>query len=186
MPKHGAEHCLLCRSTVCAESVDLPPALDGDSAEARRTQVRQVEQALQAHDPKWLLRLPLLGDLLSLPIEDNPTTAAFDTRMRQEALAALVIDIVRRAASERPLVLVIEDSHWLDEASRSLILALARVVASAPLLLLLVQRPSVPNRNRWLAIWPRSPTNSVSGWPSWTPGAPPSSCVSALTEMSRN
>ncbi len=124
-----------------------------------------MEQALQARDPKWLLRLPLLGDLLSLPIEDNPTTAAFDTRMRQEALVALVIDIVRRAASERPLLLVIEDSHWLDEASRSLILAVARVVASAPLLLLLVQRPlgpeqeslaadlaDIPNQQRiWLA-----------------------------------
>jgi adenylate cyclase len=145
--------------------LDLPPALDGDSADARRAQVRQVEQALQARDPKWLLRLPLLGDLLSLPIEDNPTTAAFDTRMRQEALAALVIDIVRRAAGERPLLLVIEDSHWLDEASRSLVLALARVVASAPLLLLLVQRPlvseheslaadlaEIPNQQRiWLA-----------------------------------
>ena len=145
--------------------LDLPPALDGDAAEAKRTQVRQVEQALQARDPKWLLRLPLLGDLLSLPIEDNPTTAAFDTRMRQEALVALVIDIVRRAASERPLLLVIEDSHWLDEASRSLILAVARVVASAPLLLLLVQRPlgpeqeslaadlaDIPNQQRiWLA-----------------------------------
>ncbi len=145
--------------------LDLPPALDGDSAEARRAQVRQVEQALQARDPKWLLRLPLLGDLLGLPIEDNPTTAAFDTRMRQEALAALVIDVVRRAASERPLLLVVEDSHWLDEASRSLILAVAHVVASAPLLLLLVQRPlgpeqeslaadlaEIPNQQRiWLA-----------------------------------
>lgn len=145
--------------------LDLQPALDGDSVETRRTQVRQVEQALQARDPKWLLRLPLLGDLLSLPIEDNPTTAAFDARMRQEALAALVIDIVRRAAQERPLLLVIEDSHWLDEASRSLILAVARVVASAPLLLLLVQRPlgpeqeslaadlaEIPNQQRiWLA-----------------------------------
>jgi adenylate cyclase len=145
--------------------LDLPPALDGDSAEARRAQVGQVEQALQARDPKWLLRLPLLGDLLGLPIEDNPTTAAFDTRMRQEALAALVIDVVRRAASERPLLLVIEDSHWLDEASRSLILAVARVVASAPILLLLVQRPlgpeqeslaadlaEIPNQQRiWLA-----------------------------------
>ena len=131
--------------------LDIQPALDASTTDARRAQVRQVEQALQAQDPKWLLRLPLLGDLLGLPIEDNPTTAAFDARMRQEALAALVIDIVRRAAQERPLLLVIEDSHWLDEASRALVLALARVAASAPLLLLLVQRPLGPEHESMAA-----------------------------------
>jgi adenylate cyclase len=131
--------------------LDLNLAEEADPAEARHHQVRRLEQALRGQDPTWLLRLPLLGDLLGLSIADNPTTAAFDTRMRQEALAALVIDIVRRAAQERPLLLVIEDSHWLDEASRSLVLALARVVTSAPLLLLLVQRPLGPEHESMAA-----------------------------------
>jgi predicted ATPase len=122
----------------------LEPAGDGDGTEARQTAIRQLEETLQAQDPRWLLRLPLLGDLLGLPIPDNPTTAAFDARMRQDALAALVIEIVRRAAQEQPLLVVIEDTHWLDEASRFLVLALARVVGGLPALLLLVQRPLGP------------------------------------------
>jgi tetratricopeptide (TPR) repeat protein len=92
-------------------------------------------------EPAWLLRLPLLGDLLGLPIPDNPATAAFDTRLRQEALTALVIDIVRRAAQQQALAIFVEDAHWLDEASRALVVALARTASTMPLLLLLVQRP---------------------------------------------
>jgi class 3 adenylate cyclase/tetratricopeptide (TPR) repeat protein len=125
----------------------LPPALAGDGPDTRQEQVRRLEHTLHAQDPKWLLRLPLLGDVLDLPIPDNPTTGAFDARMRQEALAALVVDIARRAAQERPLLLVVEDSHWLDEASRALVLSLARIVATAPVLLLLVQRPLGPEHD---------------------------------------
>ncbi len=129
----------------------LQPAVEGGSPDARQAQVRHLAAQLEILDPKWLLRLPLLGDLLGLPIADNPTTAAFDARLRQEALTTLVIDIVRRAAQECPLLLVIEDAHWLDEASRALVLALARSVAGAPILLLLVQRPLGPEHTELAA-----------------------------------
>ena len=144
--------------------LDIQPALDASTTDARRAQVRQVEQALQAQDPKWLLRLPLLGDLLGLPIEDNPTTAAFDARMRQEALAALVIDIVRsapprsvpcclssrtRTGSTKP------HEHWCSpwRAWRhrrhcSCCWCSGRLV---------------PNTNPWPPTWPKSLINSVSG-----------------------
>jgi len=116
-------------------------AFDDAAFRSKEAQIARLEAAVRARDPAWLLRLPLLGDLLGLAIPDNPTTAAFDTRLRQAALAALVVEIVRRAAAERPLMLVVEDAHWLDEASRGLVLALARVASTLPILLLLVQRP---------------------------------------------
>jgi class 3 adenylate cyclase/tetratricopeptide (TPR) repeat protein len=114
---------------------------DAGQGAAINAEIEQLAARLRNEDPTALLRLPLLGDLLGLPIPDNPTTAAFDARLRQEALTALVIDIVRRASQARPLALVIEDAHWLDEASRALVLALARTANSMALLLVLVQRP---------------------------------------------
>jgi adenylate cyclase len=112
-----------------------------EGVEAR--QMAQVEAALREASPGWLLRLPLLGDLLDLPIPDNETTAAFDPRLRQEALFALAVEIVQTWARERPLLLLIEDVHWMDEASQGLTLALGRTVASAPVLLALVHRPPI-------------------------------------------
>lgn len=103
---------------------------------------REYLQPLFASNPSWLIRLPLLGDLLGVSIPDNATTAAFDPRLRQEALLALAVDLLRSWARQSPLLLVLEDIHWLDEASQSLTLALGRVAAQFPVLVLVVHRPS--------------------------------------------
>ncbi len=86
----------------------------------------------------------MLGDLLDLPIPDNETTAAFDSQLRQESLFALVVEIVQAWADVQPLLLLIEDAHWMDEASLGLTMALGRAVGRAPVLLALVHRPPVP------------------------------------------
>ena len=104
-------------------------------------QMARVEAIVRTMNPEWLLRLPLLGDLLGLPIPDNATTAAFDPRLRQEALAALAVEIAQARARQRPLLLILEDVQWIDEATRKLLLSVARSVAQGPVLLVLVHRP---------------------------------------------
>jgi predicted ATPase/class 3 adenylate cyclase len=105
-------------------------------------QIAQVETIIEQLNPAWLIRLPLLSDLLGLPILDNSTTAAFDPHLRQEALFTFAIDLIQSWAKTQPLLLLIEDAHWLDEASRELTLALARVITrtSTPVLLVVVHR----------------------------------------------
>jgi predicted ATPase/class 3 adenylate cyclase len=116
--------------------------LDEISGQASpEAQIAQIEAILRTMNPNWLVRLPLLGDLLGFPIPDNATTAAFEPRLRQEALATLAVEIAQARARQRPLLLVLEDIQWLDEASRKLLQAVARSIADAPLLLLLVHRP---------------------------------------------
>ncbi|MEZ4864075.1 MAG: DUF2791 family P-loop domain-containing protein [Caldilineaceae bacterium] len=115
--------------------------LDQLTTASAEQQIAQAIAALNTLSPEWTLRLPLLGELLGLPIPDNATTAAFSAQLRQEALTSLVLDLVLAQARQRPLLLLFEDVHWLDEASQGVVLALARVVQSAPLLLLLVHRP---------------------------------------------
>jgi tetratricopeptide (TPR) repeat protein/class 3 adenylate cyclase len=103
--------------------------------------IAHIEARVAQVNPDWLLRLPLLGDLLALPIPDNPTTAAFEPRLRQVALFALAVDLLQAWARAGPLLVLIEDAHWMDESSRGLLLSLARVIARAPIALALVQRP---------------------------------------------
>lgn len=112
----------------------------GDAPAAQ--QIAQLEEQLATQHEGWRLRLPLLGDLLGLPIPDNATTAAFDARLRQEALIALTVEIFAYYSSRQPLLLLLEDLHWLDEASKPLVLALARMVHTLPLLCLTLHRPA--------------------------------------------
>ncbi|RIK44620.1 MAG: hypothetical protein DCC55_01775 [Chloroflexi bacterium] len=114
-------------------------------------QIAQVEATLQDLNPAWLVRMPLLGDLLNLTVPDNPTTAAFEPRLRQEALVTLAVEIVLALARRKPLLILFEDIHWMDEASQGLLLALARMITEAPVLLLLVQRPPLREEDRFLA-----------------------------------
>lgn len=95
--------------------------------------------------PEWLLRLPLLGDLLGLPLADNGTTAAMDSQMRQQSLFSLVVEMVQWWGEKRPLLLLIDNAHWLDEASQALIKTVAQqAVSTSATSLVLVQRPPQP------------------------------------------
>jgi predicted ATPase/class 3 adenylate cyclase len=106
--------------------------------------VADLTRYVEEHHPVWLLRLPLLGDLLALPLPDNPTTAAFDPGLRQKTLISLAVEMVQTWAQERPLLLVVENAHWLDEASLALTQALAQqALGTQPILLLLVYRPGM-------------------------------------------
>lgn len=115
--------------------------LSGQEGRSTDEQLAHLTAVISGLNPEWLVRLPLLGDLLRLPIPDNPTTAAFTPQLRQEALIALALEIVQLRARQRPLLLLIEDIHWIDEASGQLVLALSRVIRESSILLLLVHRP---------------------------------------------
>ncbi|MDH5672589.1 MAG: AAA family ATPase [Myxococcales bacterium] len=54
--------------------------------------------------------------------------------------------LIRDAASERPLLLLLEDLHWADEASLELLAFLAPDIATAPLLLLGTLREELDER----------------------------------------
>jgi len=115
----------------------------GLSAEtSSEVQAAQVAQVLSQMNPDWSIRVPLLRDVLGLPLEDNPTTAAFDPRQRQEALFAFVQEIVRAWSRSQPLLLVFDNAHWLDETSRALLEALAKGIHDAAVMIVAAVRPA--------------------------------------------
>ena len=69
-------------------------------------------------------------------------TAAFDAKLRKTSLEDLLVDVPARSRGAEPLVLVLEDCHWIDPLSRDLLEALGRAAAALPVLLVLAYRPS--------------------------------------------
>ena len=70
---------------------------------------------------------PLLEDMLGLDFADNSETALLRGQARADALAHLLQDLLREAAKSAPIVVVIEDMHWLDPTSLSFFADLARL-----------------------------------------------------------
>jgi class 3 adenylate cyclase/tetratricopeptide (TPR) repeat protein len=86
-------------------------------------------------------RAPLLAPVLNLPVPDSELTAPLDPSTRVELLRSLLLDLLRERAEAGPLLLVLEDCHWIDAPSRALLAFLARNLADHPVLLLLTARP---------------------------------------------
>ena len=83
-------------------------------------------------DPSLVSRLPLLGTALNLPIPDNDVTRQFDAKLRKASLEGLLADCLRHRASGTPLLLVLEDCHWLDPLSQDLLEIIARTIVNLP------------------------------------------------------
>jgi class 3 adenylate cyclase/tetratricopeptide (TPR) repeat protein len=121
-----------------------------DPAWSMAEQIRVLNVQLTQINPGLLPRLPLLGGVLNLQIPDNELTAAFDAKLRKESLESLLVDCMRQRANEMPLMLVLEDCHWLDPLSQSLLEVIGRAVADLPVLMVLAYRP--PQVERLLAM----------------------------------
>ncbi|KRF32476.1 LuxR family transcriptional regulator [Nocardioides sp. Soil805] len=88
---------------------------------------------------------PLLGLLDALP---EPQRIALRTAFGQQSGAApdrflvglAVLNLLSEVAEERPLLCIVDDAHWLDEASAQVLAFVARRVAAEQLALLLCAR----------------------------------------------
>jgi adenylate cyclase len=114
---------------------------DLNAGQSLAEQVKTLETRLERINPAFVPRLPLLGSVLNLSIPDNDFTRTFDAKLRKSSLEALLVDCLRTLALEQPLLLVIEDCHWLDPLSHDLIEQVARAIGDLPVFMLLVYRP---------------------------------------------
>jgi class 3 adenylate cyclase/tetratricopeptide (TPR) repeat protein len=119
----------------------------GDTAE---TGALKAQNALRG----WLgdqddqLVYPFLAHFLSLPLSEDQ--AALVQQMEAQALQRRTFVAIRRLleaqAQESPLVLVLDDLHWVDEASHKLLEYLLPLAAQQPLLMMMMFRPDRSRR----------------------------------------
>jgi DNA-binding NtrC family response regulator len=82
--------------------------------------------------------VPVLLRFLGLDGADEPQSGPEAARARAfEVIRAVLLGLSRR----HPLVVAVEDLHWIDRASEELLASLADVVAGAPILLITTYRP---------------------------------------------
>lgn len=117
---------------------------DLDPAAPPRQQMRMLEAELERRAPDRLEAMPLLNPLLNLSLPDNDFTRPLEPKFRQSVLHALLEDCLRAASQEEPLLIVIEDLHWIDALSLDLLETLSRALIDAPVCFILAYRPPEP------------------------------------------
>jgi predicted ATPase/serine/threonine protein kinase len=103
--------------------------------------VAQVVQRIRAADASLEPFVPLYLHLLSIASEAFPVPRHLDGEHLHAALLDAVAALVMVAAQRSPLLLLLEDWHWADDASREVLRRLAEVVDSQPIGVIVTTRP---------------------------------------------
>lgn len=113
----------------------------GLSTEAREQHILDALDGMEAGLSEWA---PLLDMVLPLQLSPTPVTAALAAQDKEPRLRYLLEKIVLSHLSSGPLLLLFENSQWLDSSTESLILSLKGKEMARHLLVLFVTRQYKP------------------------------------------
>jgi class 3 adenylate cyclase/tetratricopeptide (TPR) repeat protein len=129
------------------DAIDLPEDSSSDNI------VAALHRAVMGLAPELDQWLPLIASVLNVEIPETAETAELAPQYRAARVAAATATLLASALSG-PTVLVIDDSEWIDEASREVVDVLRTLVAEASIVLVLVVRDDTPPDDDTIVVGP--------------------------------
>lgn len=114
--------------------------LDIDANADETVRGSQLHNAVRRLTPDLVPLAPLLAPIIGAHLEPTRQTKSLDERFRPERVAETLVRLMR-AAMVDPTLIVVDDSHWMDDASSSLFRRFAATPGVRPWLALLTRRP---------------------------------------------
>ena len=110
---------------------------DAESAAEAGARLKPWIEAVMPEFAPWL---PLLAIPFDAEVPMTPETAEIEPAFRRERVFKTVEEFLLRVLV-MPTLIVFEDTHWIDDASHSVLLHLVRSTAPRPWLLAITRRP---------------------------------------------
>ena len=115
---------------------------DADATESIYAKVS--ETLLSRHEALRALLTPLLS-LLDVAVDD-PAWSNLDPSQQRRQIQDAVKELLRNESRIQPLLVIVEDLHWIDPATQALLDGLIESLPTARLLLLVDYRPEYQHR----------------------------------------
>jgi tetratricopeptide (TPR) repeat protein/class 3 adenylate cyclase/tRNA A-37 threonylcarbamoyl transferase component Bud32 len=128
---------------IMRDALDLRTLAVGDS--------RDIVARLRAIDAALEPFLPLYLHLMSVPSESHPFPRHLEGEHLQAALLDALAALIAALAGGVTLVVLFEDWHWADTASRAALGRMVEIVGAHPLLFVVVTRPERGGADTWTA-----------------------------------
>ena len=116
--------------------------------ESKEERVSQLERSLELAGMKLAEAVPLIAEMLNLPIPEKYPPLMFAPDQKRKRLLANLAAWVLNVSRLQPVVIAMEDLQWVDPSTLELTQTLVEQAATAPLMLLYTARPE------FHAAWP--------------------------------
>ncbi len=117
-----------------------------DKLDTEKTIRKKIEKGIRDIDPSLKEGVPFLYDILSID-SDDPTLKSLDVRDKRRRTIDTIKNIILADSTPRPLVVVVENLHWIDGASEEFISFLIDNLPGNRIMLILTSRPGY--RPKW-------------------------------------
>jgi predicted ATPase/class 3 adenylate cyclase len=111
------------------------------AADSTAVRIEKLRAAFAQRAASDAAALPLLAELLSIPADGLALPPSLTPAQRKAATIALLVDEIVRLGGAEPVLLVLEDAHWVDATTLELMTQLADSIGSARLLAVVTARP---------------------------------------------
>jgi class 3 adenylate cyclase/DNA-binding SARP family transcriptional activator len=109
-----------------------------DGAEAKLDRLEALLKPTATNLPR---EMALIAELLTVPVGGRYPAPAVSPQQKREMTFAALIDQLGNAAAQRPVLMVLEDAHWVDPTSLDLLNRVVAAAANLPMLLVVAARP---------------------------------------------
>ncbi|OKO82621.1 hypothetical protein AC629_23640 [Bradyrhizobium sp. NAS80.1] len=106
-----------------------------------RQRLDKLEALLAESDADLSEAVPLIADLLSVPIDNGYPPLILTPQKRKEKTLGVLLAQLEGLAARRPVLMVFEDVHWIDPTSLDLLDRIVDRVATLRVLLIITFRP---------------------------------------------
>ena len=110
-----------------------------DSPAAKRM---KLEAALAPLERTLDKTVPLLATLLSIPLSAADTALDLTPQQQRQQTLTAVLSIVLALAEQQPVLVIVEDLHWVDPSTQELLDLLIDQTPTLPLFVVLTCRPT--------------------------------------------
>jgi class 3 adenylate cyclase/tetratricopeptide (TPR) repeat protein len=112
---------------------------DDDAAKLGKLEQFAATSALDPNEA-----VPLLATLLSIPYESVYPPLGLSAQRQRQRLLEVLVALLKGSASRGPVLLVVEDLHWIDPSTDELLRMVVAATTDLPVLTIITARPEYP------------------------------------------
>jgi len=98
--------------------------VDLESSSENNIIINNITKAVNEFAPEYLMFIPLLLELIGIPIEEKSEVSSLDARTKHEKRLETITAFITSISTEKPIIIYIDNLQWIDSSSCEIFVSL--------------------------------------------------------------